>query len=79
MLKRFVGLGHEAVIRCHHKHGDVGDIGAAGAHFGESSVAGRIQECNLFVGVLDLVRADMLGDATGLTTGDVGLADGVEQ
>ena len=42
-------------------------------------MARGIQEGDLLVAHLDAVRADMLGDATGLTLGDAGLADGVEQ
>ena len=50
-----------------------------GAHGGERGVAGRIDEGDLVAVALDLIGADVLGDAAGLAGDDVGLADGVEQ
>ena len=38
------GLRHHAVVGRHDQHGDVGDVGAAGAHFGERLVARRVDE-----------------------------------
>ena len=52
---------------------------AAGPHGGERLVARRVDEGDRAVVVHDLVRADVLGDATGLTGDDVGVADRVEQ
>ena len=79
VLERLVGLRHETVVSRHHKHGDVGDIGTAGAHLVEGGVTGRVEEGDLAVFELDLIGADVLGDAACLAGGDVGLADGVEQ
>ena len=79
VLQRLVGLRHETVVGRHHQHGDVGDAGAAGAHLVEGGVAGRVEEGDLAALELDLVGADVLGDAARLAGGDVGLADGVEQ
>ena len=55
------------------------DLRAARAHGRKRRVAGRIQERNLVSGVLDAVRADMLGDAARFACRDAGLADGVHQ
>ena len=38
------GLRHDAVVGRHDQHGDVGDVGPAGTHFGEGLVARRIDE-----------------------------------
>ena len=54
-------------------------LGAAGAHLVEGGVAGRVEEGDLAALELDLVGADVLGDAARLAGGDMGLADGVEQ
>ena len=73
------GLRHDAVIGGHHQNHDVGDAGAARAHGGEGGVAGRVDEGDLLTVLLDLVGADVLGDAAGLAGHDIGVADGVEQ
>ncbi len=58
---------------------DVGRLGAPGAHGGEGGVARRVDEGDRVALPLDLVGADVLGDATGLAGDDVGGADPVEQ
>ena len=72
------GLGHNAVVRSDDQHGDIGHIGAAGAHGGERLVTRGVQEGDQAVAALDLIRADGLGNAAGFALGDVGLADGVQ-
>ena len=79
MVDGFERLRHDAIVRRHHQHHDIGDLGAAGAHAGESLMAGGVDEDDLAPVHLHLVRANMLGDAAGLVRGDVGYADGVEQ
>ena len=59
----FFGLRHDAVVGRHDQHGDVGDVGAAGAHFGERLVARRIDEGDRPAVLLDPVGADVLRDA----------------
>ena len=73
------GLRHDAVVGRDHEHRDVRDLGAAGAQRGERLVARGVEERDLAVADVDLVRADVLRDAAGLARGHVGLADGVEQ
>jgi hypothetical protein len=73
------GLRHGTFFGGHYDDHDVGHLGAACAHGGESLVAGRIQEHDVAGRRVDLVSADVLGDAAGLARGDVGLADGIEQ
>src|SRR4051812_36099518 len=79
VVDRLAGLRHHAVVGRDDDDRDVGDLGAAGAHGGERLVAGRVEEGDDLVADVDLVGADVLGDAAGLACDDVGLAHGVEQ
>ena len=72
-------LRHHAVVGCDDEDGDVGDLRAAGAHGGERLVARRVEEGDLPAVVVDLVGADVLGDAARLGRDDRALADRVEQ
>ena len=67
VVDRLDRLRLQAVVGRHHQDDDVGDVGAARAHFGERLVARRVEEGDLrLVGQSDLIGADMLGDAAGL-------------
>ena len=79
VVDRLVGLRLDAVVGGDDDHGDVGHLGAAGAHGGERLVARRVEEGDRLAVVVHLVGADVLGDAAGLAGDDVGLADRVEQ
>ncbi len=79
VIDRLDGLRHDAVIGGHDQHDDIGDPRAARSHGGEGGVAGGVDEGDLLAVLLDLVGADMLGDAAGLAGDHIGLADGVEQ
>ena len=79
MVDRLAGLRHHAVVGGDDDDRDVGHLGAAGAHGGERLVARGVEEGDRLVADVDLVGADVLGDAAGLARDDVGLADGVEQ
>ncbi len=83
MVQRLHGLRHDAVVRGHHQHGQVGDLGTTGTHGGERLVARGVDEGHrtfaALVLVHDLVRTDVLGDAAVLALDHVGLADGIEQ
>jgi hypothetical protein len=68
-----------AVVGRDHDDRDVGDARAAGAHGGERLVARGVEEGDRLAALVDLVGADVLGDATGLAGDDLGLADRVEQ
>ncbi len=77
---RLDGLGHDLVVGRHHEDDDVGDLGTAGTHGGKGLVTRRVEEGDgAAIGQIDVIRADVLGDAAGLTGHDVGLADVVEQ
>ena len=78
VVDRFDGLGHDAVVGGDDQDDDVRDLGAAGAHRGEGLVARRVDEGDRLALPLDLVGADVLGDAPRLPGDHVGLADLVE-
>ena len=73
------GLRLHAVVGGDHDHGDVRRLGAAGTHGGERLVARRVEEGDRLAVLVDLVGADVLGDAAGLARGHLGRADGVQQ
>ena len=86
VAERFHRLRHDAVVRADDENDDVGDVGASGAHGAERGVARRVEKGDLlelfrmlWVGDVDGVRANVLGDAAGLPGGDVRVADDVEQ
>ena len=76
-------LRHDAVVGGDHQDRDVGGLRAAGTHGGERLVTRGVDEGDRpyrAVEVdLDLVGADVLGDAAGLFLADVGLTDRVQQ
>ncbi len=76
---RFFGLRHDAVVGRHDQHGDVGDVGAAGPHFGERLVARRIDERNPPAVLLDRVGANVLRDAAAFAAHHVDADDPVQQ
>ena len=79
MSNRFLGLRHDAVIRSHHQHHQIGGLRAACTHGGKCLVAWRIQEGNDALRGLNVIGADMLGNPAGFAGGDSCLANGIEQ
>ena len=80
VANRLDRLRHDAVIRSHHQHDDVGHLRSSRAHRGEGRVAGGVDEGDgLATGRNDLVGADMLRDAAGFARDHIGVADCVEQ
>ena len=79
MVDRLDRLRHHAVVGGDDEDHDVGGLGATGAHLGERGVARRVDERQRLTALVDLIGADVLGDATGLAGDDVGRADLVEQ
>jgi len=73
------GGGHHAVIGGDHQHGDIGALRATRTHRGEGFMARSIQEGDLAATVLDLVRADMLGDAARFALLNMGATDHIQQ
>ena len=75
----FNGLGHDAVVCRHHQNGDIRHHGAPGAHGGERLVTRRVQEGDGLAVQLDLIGADVLGDAAGLAGGHGRIPNGVQK
>ncbi len=73
------GLGHDAVVGGDDQNGDVRDHGTTGTHGGKCLVAGGIQEGDGRAVHIDLVSADVLGDAAGLALSNLGVPDIVQQ
>src|ERR1019366_2159259 len=68
----FLGLRLDAIVGGDHDHGDIGHLGAASPHRGERLVARSVQECDRPAVVMDLIGADVLGDAARLAGRDLG-------
>ena len=75
----FLRLRHHAVIGRDDQHDDVRDFRAARAHARERFVARRVDEHDLAAVDVNLRRADVLRDSSGLSRGDFRFADRVEQ
>jgi len=76
---RFLGLRHDAVIGRDDENHHIGDVCTACPHLGKGRVTRRIEEGDdLAAGRGNLVRADVLGDATRFTGNHVGFAVVVE-
>ena len=73
------GLGHHAVVGGDDQDHDIGDVGAAGTHRGERFMARGIDERDRPAVGLDLVSADVLGDAAALGIDDVRLANAIQE
>ena len=63
VVDRLDRLGHHAVVSGDDEHDDVRRVGTAGAHLRERGVARRVEERDPLPVLLDLVGADVLGDA----------------
>jgi hypothetical protein len=72
-----------AVVCCHHKDRDVGDVGTACADCRKGGVARCIDKGDFFIltitHALNLVGSDVLGDATGFFGDGIGFANVVEK
>ena len=79
MRNRLNCLRHHTVIRRDDKDHDIGHRSAPGTHQREGFMTRRIQERNVSVSYLNLVRPDMLGDSAVLLLDHVRFADRVEQ
>ena len=83
VVQRFDRLRHHAVIGRHHENRDVGRLRTTGTHGGERFVTGGVDEGDPPLEALDLglylVRADGLGDATGLLRDHVRVAQRIQQ
>ena len=79
MLDGLDGLGHDAIVRRHHQDDDVRNLGTAGPHRREGGVTRGIQEGDHAPTRLDVIGADVLGDAARLARRHLGAANVVEE
>ena len=79
MLDRLDGLWHDTVVGADHQDHDVRDLRAAGAHGAERRMAGCVEERHHPLRRLDVIRADVLGDAARLAGGHLRPTDVIEQ
>ena len=80
MIDRFHRLRLWPIIGGDDDHDDVSHIRTARAHFSEGFMARRIEEGDLgFILHRHLIRADMLGDAAGLTLHHICATQGIKQ
>ena len=64
VVDRLDGLRHDAVVRGHDEHDDVGHLGAAGTHGGKRGVAGRVDDVDAHILPDDRRGLGKDGDAT---------------
>ena len=75
-----LGLRHHAVVGSDDDNSNIGHLGTTGTHGSKCLVSRSIEEGDSTAVVqLHRVGTDVLGDTTGLTGNDVGIADIVEQ
>ena len=83
MVQRFDRLRHDTVVSGDHEHRDVGHLRTTRTHGGERFVTRGVDERDRPLAGNrvsdDLVRTDVLRDATVLASNDVGVANRVEQ
>ena len=86
MVDSLNGLRFHSVIGSYNENDNVRHIRATGPHGGEGGVAGRVEKGDLLfflflcrVWQRDSVRANVLCDATGLASRDVGFAQRIEK
>ena len=79
VLDRLNRLGHHAVFSGDNQHGDIGQIGSAGAHGSKGCMAGRVEEGNFAVIHIHGVGTDVLGDSARFARNHFRFADAVEQ
>ena len=76
---RLVGLGPDSFVACDDEDDDVGDVGAARAHFRERFVSWSVENRHLSCRRLYFERADVLRDGARLSGDSVGFSDRVDQ
>ena len=75
----FTRLRHHTVIRRDHQDDNICALGAARSHSCKGGMAGRIQESNDASFLLNLVGADVLGNASRFTGSNIRLTHCIEQ
>ena len=79
MVDGLHGLGHHAVVRCHHQNGDIGRVCTTHTHGGKSLMSGSIQESDGIAVYIHRISTDVLGDTAGLPVGHIRMSDGIQK
>ncbi len=79
MIDRLDSLRHQAVIRGHYQHHDIGHVRPTSAHRGEGRVTRRVEKSNTRAFVFDRVSTDVLGNSARFARGDARLPDRVHE
>ena len=83
MANCFQGLRPHTIVCRNHQDGNVSDLGSSSTHGGERLVPWGVQEGEplrrIVVLNLYLISTNVLGDSTGFSSGDAGLADRIEK
>ena len=79
VLNCFNCLRLNFIIRGDHKYNDISDICSSGTHRGKSLVSWCIEECNPVSTCLQMICANVLGNAASFTSRDTGFPDFIEQ
>mmetsp|Transcript_25255 Transcript_25255/g.32349 ORF Transcript_25255/g.32349 Transcript_25255/m.32349 type:complete len:237 (-) Transcript_25255:202-912(-) len=80
VFDRLNGLRHDGVIGSDHENNNVSDIRAAGTHRRECCVTRCVEEADLVARLqLNLIGADMLGDAAGFASNNICRAQRVQK
>ena len=76
----FLGLGHHTIICCDDNDRQICDLGATCTHGRKGFVTRGVQECDLFPSIqFNGVGTNVLRDASGLASNDVGFPDEIKQ
>ena len=78
-MDRLTRLRHDTVVGGDHQHHDVGGLGTTGTHRRECLVARRVEEGDHALLRLDVIGADVLGDAAHFAGCNLRRTDVVEQ
>src|SRR3990167_6367200 len=79
MVDRLSGLRHPPVICGHDQHHNIGYFRSSRSHRRECLVSRGIEKGHSPAVHLNVVSADMLGNAAGLSGGNVGAPDSIEK
>ena len=79
VMNRLGSLRHHAVISCHDKNDQIGDLGTTCTHRRKGFVAWRVEEGNHAARRLYVICADVLGNAACLASRHFGATDVIKQ
>ena len=79
MRNRFLRLRHDAIVSSDNQNNDIGRFRTTGTHSSKSFMARSIEESHNTATGFDVIRTDMLGNATRFAGSDLGTANIVKK